>query len=362
MFAWPDGRTALLCLSVRSAFDALLTTLELAAGSEIIFSAVNIDGMAQVALAHGLALRTADIALDTLAASPAAIVAAMTHNTRVVLVSHLYGASEQVDELAGLCRDREVLLVEDGAQAWSDQFRGSASADVSLFSFGPIKTATALGGAVMVIREPARAQALHALLGSYPEMPDSWFARRLVKYGMLRAASNATLYAAVFRALRFAGRHPDETIAASARGFRDGALLPQLRKAPPGRLLRMVERRVTSVTAVPKRVRKAERFLNQLEVTTPGCRAFAHARWVTPILVDDPDRLISHLRPLGFDATRGATSLRALQAAECPEAARLMRHVVYMPSTTTMPDAEVDRLAVSINRWIATGQGAALRP
>ena len=52
---WSDGNNdALACLSVRSGFDLLLQALDLPAGSEVLYSAVTIPDMVQVAKSHGL--------------------------------------------------------------------------------------------------------------------------------------------------------------------------------------------------------------------------------------------------------------------------------------------------------------------
>ena len=70
----------------------------------------------------------------------------------MILVAHLFGS--RVD-LAPLARPG-VLLVEDCAQSFRGPgARGDPPADVSLFSFGSIKTATALGGALVRVEDAA---------------------------------------------------------------------------------------------------------------------------------------------------------------------------------------------------------------
>ena len=57
--------------------------------------------------------------------------------------------------LAALAAERGLLLLEDCAQSLrGPPDRGDESADVSMFSFGSIKTCPALGGALLYVRRP----------------------------------------------------------------------------------------------------------------------------------------------------------------------------------------------------------------
>jgi perosamine synthetase len=48
------------------------------------------------------------------------------------------------------------MLLKDCAQAFSGlSFRGSSHADISMFSFGTIKTSTAFGGALVEVQNSA---------------------------------------------------------------------------------------------------------------------------------------------------------------------------------------------------------------
>ena len=145
----PGSRTAAWsCLSVRSAWDLLLGVLDWPPDSEVLVSAITHPGMVAILRAHGLRAVPVDLDLDTLAPSVAALEAARTERTRGLLVAHLFGGRLDLAPIRDFARRHGLLLVEDSAQA----FTGLASlapsgADVSLFSFGLIKTASAAGGA-----------------------------------------------------------------------------------------------------------------------------------------------------------------------------------------------------------------------
>ena len=75
-------------------------------------------------------------------------------------------------------------------------------------------------------------------------------------------------------------------------------------------------------------------FLSQLpsELTEIGVRAERHAYWLLAICCRKPDEILNFLRSHGFDATRGATSLRAFDPGSTPDAAQMLESVVYLPN------------------------------
>jgi perosamine synthetase len=241
---WP--RPSLACLSARTAFDVILQTLDVRQGDEIVMSAVNIASMAEVAQAHGLKIVPVDIDLATLAPSPDAVRAAMSPRTRLVLIAQLFGARTPLAAYESV-RANGALLVEDCAQAWGGGFTGSAEADVSLFSFGPIKRRTALGGALASFRDEALAERCAAIEARYDPMPESWFVKRVGKYCALKAATAPLLYRAIHAAVQLATGDAEKAIGAAARGFPAGELIKRLRRRPPQRMLKLLHRRLADL-------------------------------------------------------------------------------------------------------------------
>ncbi len=341
----PAGRSAVTALSVRTALDALLAELALPAGDEVLMSAVNIETMAEVVRAHGLVPVAVDIDLSTLAPPPEDLEAAITPRTRLFLLAHLYGARVETFALAEVCRRRGLMFVEDLAQAYDGRLTASDGADASLYSFGPIKTATALGGAVGLIADPDLARRVQARLDAYPEAAAGWWRKRVLKHAALKAFSLPPLYGLVRLAIVAAGRDPEAVIGAAARGFRSGDLLAQLRRRPPRAMLALLARRLTRAAPPVERIAGARRVLWRLppRIPVPGRDLPSHVWWLTPVLPRHPDVFARRLCDAGFDATRGATSLRALPGA--PNAAHLIDSVVYLPLSPFLSQADEARLA-----------------
>ena len=81
---------------------------------------------------------------------PERLVRAMTARTRAIVPVHLYGRSAAMDPIRTLARERNLLVVEDAAQAHGATYGGrkaGALADGAAFSFYPAKNLGALGDA-----------------------------------------------------------------------------------------------------------------------------------------------------------------------------------------------------------------------
>jgi dTDP-4-amino-4,6-dideoxygalactose transaminase len=74
----------------------------------------------------------------------------ITEKTKVVLVVHLYGDCCNMNELTKVCKDNNLLLIEDCAQSFGSMYDSKklgSYGDFSCFSFYPSKNLGALGDA-----------------------------------------------------------------------------------------------------------------------------------------------------------------------------------------------------------------------
>ena len=165
---WPDGRPTLTTLSVRSGFDLLLQALDLDPGDEIIFSAINIKGMTKITRAHSLVTVPLDLDVSGLAPCADQLESVITPRSKVLVVAHLFGALINLDALCEVARRHGLIIVEDCAQAFDGRaYPGHPATDISMFSFGPLKTATALGGGLIRVRDRELAERMRGIEASY---------------------------------------------------------------------------------------------------------------------------------------------------------------------------------------------------
>lgn len=352
------GKHAVSGLSVRTLWDAWLHALGPRDGDEVLMSGVNIGHMEEIVRRAGYVPRFVDIEEGTLAPSVEDVSRAITPRTRLFLLTHLFGARANAAPFAEECRRRSVLFAEDAAQALcADGYGGHPDADAAFFSFGFIKTQTALAGGIALFRERGHADSVRDAVGRWTDMPADWWSRRVRKAALLKIASTPAIFARLVGSIQRSGRDPDSAIQEMARGFSGADLLECIRHRAPAHLPAFMERRIA--TADPQRFAArgqcARDFLARIELASwIGCKAPVHTHWIVPVRVRDPKACVEALRAQGFDATRGASALRSLgtESDPTPRAEDLMRSIVYLPVRPDVPADERERLARLVDSWL----------
>ncbi|HLQ62682.1 MAG TPA: DegT/DnrJ/EryC1/StrS family aminotransferase, partial [Candidatus Acidoferrales bacterium] len=179
----PPPEAALVGFSVRSEFHLLLQALDLPPGSEVLVSAVTHPDMVRILETARLVAVPVDLDLETLAPRPELLARLAGPRTRLLLVAHLFGGRCDLEPALRLARSRGLLLVEDCAQAFRGPGDdGEPGADVSLFSFGTLKTATALGGALAYVRDERLRRRMAEIQAGWPAQPDREYRRKVLRH------------------------------------------------------------------------------------------------------------------------------------------------------------------------------------
>jgi dTDP-4-amino-4,6-dideoxygalactose transaminase len=358
---WSRGDDALVALSVRSAFDALLSVLKLPAGSEVIMSGINIPDMTAIVLRHGLKVVPVDLSMKTLQIDTHQLADAITPRTRVVIVAHLFGTLMEMEPIIRVVREHEnVLLVEDCAQAFAGCFgyRGADRSDVSMFSFGAIKTATALGGAMVRVRSADLHAAVKEHLASYPLRRRIYFLKRVLKYMALKVLSYPRAYGILVRVLEAVGIDYDAFIVSLARTFNGRDLLDLIRMQPSAPLLALLLRRLKSYrqSDMDGRISAGNYVVNALgdRSAIPGAENPSHTFWLFPLLTFDAERLIASLRRSGFDAASDSTQLHCVssdpdQRESLDVSINIIETTVYLPVYGSIPTGDLERMVSIVN-------------
>jgi perosamine synthetase len=358
---WSPTGDALACLSVRSAFHLLLSALDLPRGSEVLFSAVTHPDMPRLAEFHGLRPLPIDLDRDTLAPRLELVERAITPITRMVVVAHLFGGRVDLSALAGICRRNGLLLIEDCAQAFrGPEHTGDPLADVSLFSFGMLKTATALGGALATVRDAGLLTRMRRIQARWPMQARRSHFERLAQMAAFIALARPVPYALVAKLSSLLGSDFDRVVNSSARAFPAGRaadLVKRLERRPSAPLLRLLAHRVRHFDhqRFAARAQAGERLAAALPKGLHiGGSALDRTHWLFPVTAGDPDRLIAAARSAGFDAARRASSVCAIEAPadrrelEPHEAKAFMSGLVFLPAYPELPEGSLEQLANAI--------------
>lgn len=354
----PEGR-ALVAFSVRSGLDLALQALDLPKGSEVLFSALNVKGMIKIVERHGLVPVPVDLELARMGPDSASLKRAISPRSRVLVVAHLFGARLDLDQTAALSRRHGLVLIEDCAQVFTGiDYRGHPEADISLFSFGPLKTATAIGGALARVSDPVLFGRMRAIQDAYPVQGSGAYAKRLIKFALLKLVLSRPVFAVLTGVLRLFVEDYEDAVTDAVRGVAQLGSPKKIRKRPCFALLAVLERRLRRFDAkdLDRRAAAAQRLDRHLApgVTRPGTANPVHSYWVYPMLADNPKAMIAELRRAGFDGAQQTRSQAVAPPPDRPDlapvvAAEALTRLIVLPCYPAMPDHEVAREAEIVN-------------
>ncbi len=369
---WSAADDAMACLSVRSGFDLWLKALQLPAGSEVLVSAITIRDMVRIIESHGLVPVPVDLQPDDLSVDVESLERAISPRTRAILVAHLFGTRQPLEPILDIARRHGLFVAEDCAQAFAGRhYTGNPQTDISMFSFGSIKTATALGGAMLCVRDAQILAQMRQLQQSYPLQSRSSFAKRILKYSVMKLLSYGIPFGSLVGMMRLLRRDADQFVTGLTRGFPGPVLLPLIRRRPSAPLLALMHRRIAFFNrrALARRTECGLRMMSLLNgmVPCPGSNAQIHSYWVFPVLHDDPSQLIRRLQNAGFDASRAHSLFVVPPPADrpglrAPMAEAMLPLMVHVPCYPEMPDSELRHLAVQVRSGSHPAPHAIPRP
>lgn len=149
-------------VAVANGTDALHLAVRAAGigpGDEVITPSFTFIATAEAAAYVGARVVFADIDPATYNLDPASVEAVITPATRAIIAVHLYGQCADLAALGSICKRRNLVLIEDCAQAIGADFdgrRAGAWGALGCFSFYPTKNLGAYGDAGMVTTNDAR--------------------------------------------------------------------------------------------------------------------------------------------------------------------------------------------------------------
>lgn len=155
---FPDAVGVLSFARGSTGLYALFSALHRSRGpGEVIIPGICCETVAMAALFAGMRPVIADVDPMTLCLSPNSLSAALGPDVRAIVVVHVFGCVAPVEELASLCKSKDIVLIEDlahaaGACNFSGQKLGAAL-DCTLLSFADGKIIRGSGGALIFNRD-----------------------------------------------------------------------------------------------------------------------------------------------------------------------------------------------------------------
>ena len=151
------AKYAVVCSNGTAALHMACMAAGVEPGDEVITTPITFAASANCALYCGAKPVFADINEKTYNIDPEKVKEVITDKTKAVVAVDFTGQSVELDKLMAHCKEHNLVLIEDGAHVIGTKYKGQPNgsiADMTTFSFHPVKTVTGgEGGAVMTNSE-----------------------------------------------------------------------------------------------------------------------------------------------------------------------------------------------------------------
>lgn len=154
---------AVACSNGTAALHMACQAAGIGEGDELITTPITFAASANCALYCGARPVFADINPETYNIDPACVAAKITEHTKAVVAVDYTGQAVELDPLLEMCHERGITLIEDGAHSIGTLYDGrpvGSIADMTTFSFHPVKTVTGGEGGAVLTNDPKLYQRL----------------------------------------------------------------------------------------------------------------------------------------------------------------------------------------------------------
>ena len=143
---------AQLTSSGTSALTTAMAALGIGYGDEVIMPAFTFVASFEAVLSVGAIPVMVDVD-ETLTLNPSAVLKAITPKTKCIMPVHMCGSMADMDALKAICKEHNLLLLEDACQSIGGTYHGKhlgTIGDAGTFSFDFVKTMTCGEGGVVL--------------------------------------------------------------------------------------------------------------------------------------------------------------------------------------------------------------------
>lgn len=151
------ARYAVVCSNGTAALHMACQAAGIGEGDELITTPITFAASANCALYCGARPVFADINPETYNIDPACVKAKITEHTKAVVAVDYTGQAVELNPLLEMCHERGITLIEDGAHSIGTLYDGrpvGSIADMTTFSFHPVKTVTGGEGGAVLTNDP----------------------------------------------------------------------------------------------------------------------------------------------------------------------------------------------------------------
>ncbi|WP_421925795.1 UDP-4-amino-4,6-dideoxy-N-acetyl-beta-L-altrosamine transaminase [Lysinibacillus capsici] len=136
-----------------AALHAACYAADISEGDEVITSPITFAASANCVRYMGGTVVFADIDANTYNINPEEIRKKITQNTKAIIPVDFTGQPADMDIIMDIAREHNLVVIEDGAHSLGAEYKGKkvgTQADMTMFSFHPVKPITTAEGGIIV--------------------------------------------------------------------------------------------------------------------------------------------------------------------------------------------------------------------
>ncbi|MEM7474936.1 MAG: DegT/DnrJ/EryC1/StrS aminotransferase family protein [Planctomycetota bacterium] len=299
-------------------------------------------------------------------------------NTGCMIVTHLHGIPAEMDRIVDFAQSNNIPLIEDAAQSagtkYQDRFVGTIG-NAGVISFGILKQLNSIYGGMVLTNDATLAEFIRDELQQFRKVPLQTLLDKLLYLTRLNVmAANPIFSWLVFPLLRYGMLNDVDWINSIVKvqsnihlkhqidGWYQHRMSPCQARMLGGQLENLEQ-------ADQERIQNAQRYLAGLagipglllpKITSVMRPTYAHF----PIQVDDPANLLRWFNYYGQDVVAqhfdNCAELECFSPfrTDCPEASRVAKSLVLMPTYPGFGRANIDRNIGIVKRYFELGQPA----
>ena len=169
--------------SGRSAFYAILKSLELQEGSQVALQAFTCNALPNPILWANLQPIYVDCDKEDFNLSVSDLDAKMRPNTKAVVVQHTFGLPANMDQIRAFCSKHDLILIEDCAHSLGAEFSGikvGSHSKAAFFSFSRDKVISSVYGGMAVTNDDTIAKNLERMQKEFGMPSGFWIFQQLL--------------------------------------------------------------------------------------------------------------------------------------------------------------------------------------
>ncbi len=160
------AKHAVVCANGTAALHLACLAIGIKPGDEVIVSSMTFAASSNCVLYCGGTPVFADIRPDTYNIDVEDVKRKITDKTKAIVAVDFTGQAVELDKLKKICDEHDLYLIEDGAHSIGTKYNGKpvgSIADITTFSFHPVKTVTAGEGGACMTNDDELYKKLHLL-------------------------------------------------------------------------------------------------------------------------------------------------------------------------------------------------------